>query len=222
MNCHQNMLTVDVEKPLVPYTIQLKPHGVWETRSVCGAMGEKRKKREREGGEESVAATNSNSEKRKKEEVLPSTIKNKEKRSAVHAKLKHDKKLEKRKKVKARDAAEKRALELGEEVPVALCFQSHQSSFLFSFSFFGFKFCGWLWLLFLCFLASAEEDTSDNWEHQGVGWDCLPARWWRGLFSIFSIPVLRIHVCSLKLIFFSYSVRWKTFWMVKFSKNISK
>ncbi|EOX95528.1 Ribosomal RNA processing Brix domain protein isoform 3, partial [Theobroma cacao] len=37
------------------------------------------------------------------------------KRSAVHAKLKHQKKVEKRKKLKARDAAEKRALELGEE-----------------------------------------------------------------------------------------------------------
>ncbi|KAF9669155.1 hypothetical protein SADUNF_Sadunf14G0078600 [Salix dunnii] len=44
-------------------------------------------------------------------------IKNKEKRSAVHAKLKHQKKVEKRKKLKARDAEEKRALELGEEPP---------------------------------------------------------------------------------------------------------
>lgn len=52
----------------------------------------------------------------KKGETLPSMIKNKEKRSAVHAKLKQEKKLEKRKKIKARDAAEKRALELGEEV----------------------------------------------------------------------------------------------------------
>ncbi|XP_052178215.1 uncharacterized protein LOC127791988 [Diospyros lotus] len=50
-------------------------------------------------------------------ELLPSMIKNKEKRSAVHAKLKHQKKLEKRKRAKARDAAEKKALELGEEPP---------------------------------------------------------------------------------------------------------
>ncbi|KAJ4848848.1 hypothetical protein Tsubulata_013645 [Turnera subulata] len=34
----------------------------------------------------------------KKREILPSMIKNKEKRSAVHAKLKHQKKVEKRKK----------------------------------------------------------------------------------------------------------------------------
>lgn len=53
---------------------------------------------------------------KEKGEILPSLIKNKEKRSAVHAKLKHQKKVEKRKKIKARDAAEKRALELGEEV----------------------------------------------------------------------------------------------------------
>ncbi|EEF47106.1 ribosome production factor 1 [Ricinus communis] len=53
----------------------------------------------------------------KKKEILPSTIKNKEKRSAALAKLKHLKKLEKRKKIKARDASEKRALELGEEPP---------------------------------------------------------------------------------------------------------
>ncbi|KAL3620229.1 hypothetical protein CASFOL_035141 [Castilleja foliolosa] len=52
-----------------------------------------------------------------KDTLLPSTIKNKEKRSAVHAKIKHDKKLEKKKRVKAREAEEKRALELGEEPP---------------------------------------------------------------------------------------------------------
>ncbi|GFP97185.1 ribosome production factor 1 [Phtheirospermum japonicum] len=52
-----------------------------------------------------------------KDTLLPSMIKNKEKRSAVHAKLKHEKKLEKRKRVKAREAEEKRALELGEEPP---------------------------------------------------------------------------------------------------------
>ncbi|PWA24461.1 Anticodon-binding [Artemisia annua] len=43
-------------------------------------------------------------------------IKNKEKRSAVYAKIKHDKKLEKKKIAKAREAAENRALELGEEL----------------------------------------------------------------------------------------------------------
>ncbi|GKD82966.1 hypothetical protein Tco_1349805, partial [Tanacetum coccineum] len=48
---------------------------------------------------------------------LPSMIKNKEKRSAVYAKIKHDKKLEKKKIAKAREAAENRALELGEELP---------------------------------------------------------------------------------------------------------
>ncbi|CAK9152182.1 unnamed protein product [Ilex paraguariensis] len=52
-----------------------------------------------------------------KEHLLPSMIKNKEKRSAVHAQLKHQKKLEKRKKAKAREADEKRALEIGEEPP---------------------------------------------------------------------------------------------------------
>lgn len=52
-----------------------------------------------------------------KEALLPSAIKNKEKRSAVHAKLKHQKKVEKKKKAKAREAAENRALELGEEPP---------------------------------------------------------------------------------------------------------
>ncbi|GAB4844490.1 hypothetical protein Ancab_037868 [Ancistrocladus abbreviatus] len=53
----------------------------------------------------------------KKGQLLPSTIKNKEKRSEVHAKLKRQKKLDKRKKLKARAAAEKQALELGEEPP---------------------------------------------------------------------------------------------------------
>ncbi|KAL6527891.1 hypothetical protein OROMI_029702 [Orobanche minor] len=52
-----------------------------------------------------------------KETLLPSMIKNKEKRSAVHAKLKQQKKLAKRKKIKDLEAAEKRALELGEEPP---------------------------------------------------------------------------------------------------------
>ncbi|KAJ9171614.1 hypothetical protein P3X46_014953 [Hevea brasiliensis] len=64
---------------------------------------DKRKKKNKEGEE--------------KREILPSMIKNKEKRSVVHAKLKHLKKVEKQKKLKARDASEKRALELGEEPP---------------------------------------------------------------------------------------------------------
>ncbi|XP_041000718.1 ribosome production factor 1 isoform X2 [Juglans microcarpa x Juglans regia] len=91
-------------------------------------MGEKRRKnrgeaadrfdRENENGE----YENEQRKKQKKQienkgEILPSMIKNKEKRSEVHAKLKHQKKLDKRKKIKARDAAEKRALELGEEPP---------------------------------------------------------------------------------------------------------
>ncbi|KAL3497914.1 hypothetical protein ACH5RR_040646 [Cinchona calisaya] len=54
------------------------------------------------------------------ETLLPSTIKNKEKRSAVHAKIKHQKGLEKRKRAKAREAAEQRALELGEEPPLKM------------------------------------------------------------------------------------------------------
>lgn len=56
-------------------------------------------------------------ESHKQKQILPSMIKNKEKRSEIHSKLKHEKKLEKRKKLKARDAAEKRAIELGEEPP---------------------------------------------------------------------------------------------------------
>ena len=55
-------------------------------------------------------------EEKKNKVIVPSTIKNKEKRAEVHANLKHQKKLEKRKRAKARDAAEKQALELGEEV----------------------------------------------------------------------------------------------------------
>ncbi|KAK1274438.1 hypothetical protein QJS04_geneDACA010810 [Acorus gramineus] len=54
-------------------------------------------------------------EKRKRQN--PSQIKNKDKRSEVYAKFKRDKKIEKRKRTKARDAEAKRALELGEEPP---------------------------------------------------------------------------------------------------------
>ncbi|XP_059634481.1 uncharacterized protein LOC132276867 [Cornus florida] len=89
-------------------------------------MGGKRKKSDSEGfigdGEEEDARSGRKEDENKKmqtngQQLLPSMIKNKEKRSEIHAKLKHQKKLEKRKKVKARDAAEKRALELGEEPP---------------------------------------------------------------------------------------------------------
>lgn len=81
-------------------------------------MGRKRSNNEdeeRENEEEKpIKKMKENNEGR--ESMRPSMIKNKEKRSAVHAKLKHQKKLDKRKKAKAREAAEKKALELGEEV----------------------------------------------------------------------------------------------------------
>ncbi|GAY45013.1 hypothetical protein CUMW_086230 [Citrus unshiu] len=87
-------------------------------------MGAKRKKSEGEEllneGDKENDKNNENISKKMKKEILPSMIKNKEKRSAVHAKLKHQKKVEKRKKLKARDAAEKRALELGEEPPARM------------------------------------------------------------------------------------------------------
>ncbi|CAL5410243.1 unnamed protein product [Camellia sinensis] len=95
------------------------------SRSVV--MGAKRKKSESEGFIEENRENNNGDERKTKKnkeggeergkQLLPSTVKNKEKRSAVHAKLKHQKKLEKRKRSKARDAAEKQALELGEEPP---------------------------------------------------------------------------------------------------------
>jgi len=47
---------------------------------------------------------------------LPSHIKNKHKRSEAYSKLKHEKILDKKKRIKARDLAEKQALELGEVV----------------------------------------------------------------------------------------------------------
>ena len=77
-------------------------------------MGGKRSKAESE--ETPLAVADDENPNNKKRKILPSLIKNKEKRSAVHAKLKHDKKIEKKKKAKLRDAAHKRALELGEEV----------------------------------------------------------------------------------------------------------
>ncbi|CAN8248138.1 unnamed protein product [Cochlearia groenlandica] len=82
-------------------------------------MGFKRKKGDGEGedmeAEDRGRSTFNNTEKRNV--ILPSMIKNKDKRSKVYAKQKHEKKLEKQKKIKARDAAEKLALELGEEPP---------------------------------------------------------------------------------------------------------
>lgn len=83
-------------------------------------MGGKRKKSDLEEEE-----YNDSKEKKTKKEILPSMIKNKDKRSEVHAKLKHQKKLEKRKKIKARDAAIKRALDLGEEVPIFFFFLNY-------------------------------------------------------------------------------------------------
>ncbi|KAK9122407.1 hypothetical protein Syun_020024 [Stephania yunnanensis] len=84
-------------------------------------MGAKRK--HSEAIEESAEAEKDHKERREEEktsrkrQVLASTIKNKDKRSAVYAKLKQEKKRDKQKKAKAREAAEKRALELGEELP---------------------------------------------------------------------------------------------------------
>ena len=53
---------------------------------------------------------------KKAKRLEPSMIKNKMKRGEVYDKLKHEKKMEKKKCHKTRNAAEKRALELGEEV----------------------------------------------------------------------------------------------------------
>lgn len=89
-----------------------------------GDMGKGKRKREEAAGDGPVAAAAEGAGERKAEAaggsgksgVLPSMIKNKIKRTELHSKLKHEKKLEKRRKVKAREAASKRALELGEEV----------------------------------------------------------------------------------------------------------
>jgi hypothetical protein len=97
-------------------------------------------------------------QKKKTVEIVPSMIRNKERRSEVHAKLKHQKKLEKRKKIQARDA-EKRALELGEEVPCLFFF------FLFLFSVFRKLNC-LFW--FVNNAASAKECSSYDREHQGI------------------------------------------------------
>lgn len=80
-------------------------------------MGGKRKKGDGDGMERGEDEDNRQKKMKHKDSILPSTVKNKERRSAVHAKLKHQKKVDKRKKAKAREADEKRALELGEELP---------------------------------------------------------------------------------------------------------
>lgn len=80
-------------------------------------MGGKRKKGDGDGMEGGEDEDSRQKKMKHKDSILPSTVKNKERRSAVHAKLKHQKKVDKRKKTKAREADEKRALELGEELP---------------------------------------------------------------------------------------------------------
>ncbi|KAF2572878.1 hypothetical protein F2Q70_00000071, partial [Brassica cretica] len=80
-------------------------------------MGFKRKKGDGEGEEmeSEVRGRPSFNTAERRNVILPSMIKNKDKRAKVYAKQKHEKKVEKQKKIKARDAAEKQALELGEE-----------------------------------------------------------------------------------------------------------
>lgn len=100
----------------------------------------------------------------KKEKILPSMIKNKEKRSEIHSKLKHEKKLEKRRKLKDRAAADKRALELGEEVRFALlCLLSLSSSYSFDLD------LNWMAEVYdvFCFggVASAEAGSAYDWEY---------------------------------------------------------
>ncbi|KAI3770381.1 hypothetical protein L6452_01512 [Arctium lappa] len=84
-------------------------------------MGKKRKDREVQSDDDDAAKTRTKrtdiDKSGAKPQLLPSMIKNKEKRSAVYAKIKHEKKVEKRKNAKAREALESRALELGEELP---------------------------------------------------------------------------------------------------------
>ncbi|KMZ71598.1 Ribosome production factor [Zostera marina] len=80
----------------------------------------KRKKKKTEEKDDDIdddTGTGVHGEK-KKSIILPSMIKNKDKRMAVHAKRKHEKKLEKRKRAKERELSVKKAVELGEEIPV--------------------------------------------------------------------------------------------------------
>jgi len=72
-------------------------------------MGKRmRQDEEEDAGEEAL---------RKAGEKLPSQFKNKQKRTAAYEKVKKDKSIEKKKRIKLRDAAEKQALELGEAPP---------------------------------------------------------------------------------------------------------
>ncbi|KAK1440370.1 hypothetical protein QVD17_06195 [Tagetes erecta] len=80
-------------------------------------MGNKRKDREVQSDDDEPMKSRTKSTDGGKPQLLPSMIKNKEKRSALYAKLKLEKKTEKRKKAKAREALESKALELGEELP---------------------------------------------------------------------------------------------------------
>lgn len=84
----------------------------------------------RKRNDDSDAEDSKKSHAEKKEQFRPAMIKNKEKRSEVHAKLKQQKKLEKRAKAKARDAAVKRAIELGEEVLLILLISQQIESLL--------------------------------------------------------------------------------------------
>ncbi|KAL6006636.1 hypothetical protein ACLOJK_032129 [Asimina triloba] len=78
-------------------------------------MGGKKNKVESAESPAPIAEGEQNASKKRK--LLPSLIRNKEKRSAVHAKVRHEKKVEKRKRIKLRDAAIEKAVELGEEPP---------------------------------------------------------------------------------------------------------
>lgn len=91
-------------------------------------MGYKQRKGKHDDGDDDSYKKDEKPKMTSGQQLLPSMIKNKEKRSAVHAKLKEQKKLEKRKKVKARDDLERRALELGEEVRffLLLCLCCHR------------------------------------------------------------------------------------------------
>lgn len=86
-------------------------------------MADRKRKREPAGdGAKPEEEKGSRDGKEKKRTLLPSLIKNKVKRMAVHAKVKREKRIEKKKKAKSRADAHKRALELGEEVIVFLSF----------------------------------------------------------------------------------------------------
>lgn len=96
---------------------------------------------------------------KKKQKALPSSIRNKEKRAAVHAELKLEKKVEKRKKAKLRDAAEKKALELGEAVS-----EKQGLILMASLSVFGlllFYVCARSCLLLSLFAAASQESSSN-------------------------------------------------------------